>query len=522
MTVKTRVLNHKKTIHDLCDKLKMKGVEPKITLLSSLMPEIKSTSTIHKHLLSWKAKTNQEKVEMFDRKFSLSSNFTQAFMDELQLKSTEAELSYKKQFKDANNQRLIAEQELAQFKSDFEALSLEKIANEIRLGQLEEQLLQSREQYLAIEIEAQQNKEAQNKLVNTHTLAVKELQIEVAQLSNKNNAHSRLNHELAEELTSMSALLSDSKALAETLEEENAKIHLTNEELHKQNVRTNAELNSATASLEAKQVEVNELTGIKATLEEELAELNAANESLSETNHKATAELNSATASLEAKQVEVNELAGVKATLEEELAELNAANQSLSETNHKVTAELNSATTSLKAKQVEVNKLAGVKEKLKEELAELNTSNELLENNNKTLTEINDNLTAEREEASFVIAGNNAKPDTVKKAKREVQQELNKLKVSTSNLQDDHANLVAAFKDLSSKYIRLNDILEADDEGIKTLNAENITLINEIESVKAALKETDAKLQDAYTHKMNLLVEVKKQKTAIDLLCKRK
>ena len=64
--------------------------------------------------------------------------------------------------------------------------------------------------------------------------------------------------------------------------------------------------------------------------------------------------------------------------------------------------------------------------------------------------------------------------------------------------------------------------MESEDKDLTALNDANLALTKELESVKAALKETDAKLQDAYTHKMKLLVEVKTQKTAIDLLCKRK
>ncbi|MEH6815328.1 MAG: hypothetical protein V7683_02130 [Pseudoalteromonas distincta] len=368
MSAKTTSLNHKKMIHELCNNLVKKGIEPNIPMLLSLIPEIKSTSTAHKHLLSWKTIRAQEQKEWFDNKFALSSNFAQTFMDELALKEKEAELRYKNQFNEANSQRLIAEQELSQFKAEYEALSLKQVASETRIELLERQLMQSRELANENQENDAQYQKALEELTRTHSLAVKELDTQIEQLRTKNLSSSRLNQELVEELTSQKALASESKALAQTLDERNEKLLLSNEALIKQNEKVNAELEDATQAVEDNKNKVNELTEVKTALQNELITLKASNLAFQE------------------------------------------------ETNN-------------------------------------------FENSN---------------------------------------------------------------NDISSNHINLNEIVESEDKDLTALNDANLALTKELESVKAALKETDAKLQDAYTHKMKLLVEVKTQKTAIDLLCKRK
>ena len=153
-------INYKKMIHELCDKLEGKGIEPKIKVVLSLLPEIKSTSTAHKYIASWKANKAPVQNELLDNKLNFSSKIAQTLIDELAQKEKELELNYLKEIDEANHQLSLADKQLIEAKADLELVNLEQIKNELKIAKLESQLEQS-QAYFDSELEIKTNKHKQ-------------------------------------------------------------------------------------------------------------------------------------------------------------------------------------------------------------------------------------------------------------------------------------------------------------------------------------------------------------------------
>ncbi|WP_426577273.1 DNA-binding protein [Xenorhabdus stockiae] len=98
-------------VHTICNELYAKGMKPTVRMVLSMLPDVKSTSTVHKYFANWRKEVEANQQSLYD-KLGFSSEFTQSFMKEITRFSVEAEQRYKEQALDANEQRDIALEEL--------------------------------------------------------------------------------------------------------------------------------------------------------------------------------------------------------------------------------------------------------------------------------------------------------------------------------------------------------------------------------------------------------------------------
>ncbi len=95
----------------ICNDLYRQGIKPSVRLVLAQMPDVKSTSTIHKHYAEWRRELDSNEKSLYDR-LGFSSEFSQAFMKEITRFSVEAETRYKDMAADAEEQRAIVIEDL--------------------------------------------------------------------------------------------------------------------------------------------------------------------------------------------------------------------------------------------------------------------------------------------------------------------------------------------------------------------------------------------------------------------------
>jgi len=211
----------------ICNDLYSKGTKPTVRLVLSMIPDVSSTSTVHKYFATWKKELEANQQSLYDR-LGFSSEFTQSFMKEITRFGVEAEHRYKEQAVGANEQRDIAVEELERS---------------------EEKLFK------------------QNALIEQKDKEIKELQIELmkvqeklkADLSAEQQSNKVIVTELRQQLTNADTETKTLTSANESLRTEIAKAELKLEgnqeyvnEVKTQNtdlVKDNKELNNTVASL---------------------------------------------------------------------------------------------------------------------------------------------------------------------------------------------------------------------------------------------------------------------------------
>lgn len=91
-------------VNQICSDFLRKGEKPSVRLILAEIPNINSTSTIHKYFSKWKDEQVKKQESLFE-KFGLSTEFTSSFMKEINRFSIEIEERYKEQAQDAHDQQ---------------------------------------------------------------------------------------------------------------------------------------------------------------------------------------------------------------------------------------------------------------------------------------------------------------------------------------------------------------------------------------------------------------------------------
>jgi chromosome segregation ATPase len=91
----------------LCNELYSQGGKVSVRSVLAQMPDVKSTSTIHKYYAEWRKELGVGQQSLYDR-LGFSTEFTQGFLKEITRFSVEAENRYKDLATDADEQRTIA------------------------------------------------------------------------------------------------------------------------------------------------------------------------------------------------------------------------------------------------------------------------------------------------------------------------------------------------------------------------------------------------------------------------------
>ncbi len=212
----------------ICNDLYSKGTKPTVRLVLSMLPDISSTSTVHKYFANWKKELEANQQSLYDR-LGFSSEFTQSFMKEITRFGVEAEYRYKEQAVDSNEHRDIAIEELERS---------------------EEKLFK------------------QNAIIEQQAKEIKELQIEVIKIQEK------LKADLVTEQESNKAIVTELRQQLSDAGTDNKTLTSANE-----NLRT--EIAKAELKLEGNQEYVNEVKTQNSDLVKDNKELNNSIASLS-------------------------------------------------------------------------------------------------------------------------------------------------------------------------------------------------------------------------------------------------
>lgn len=231
-------------VSTICNDLYVKGNKPTIRLVLSLMPDIRSTSTIHKYFTIWKNEQVANQASLYD-KLGFSSDFTQSFMKEITRFSVEAEQRYQEQAQDAVEQKDIAIEELSRTEEKLYKQTAVIEQHEKVFKELEKDLFKTQSQYKA-DIEAQKS---------THEVLVTELRQHLLDETSKNTELSKSNELLRTDIAKAELKLEGNAEFVAEVKEQNQALQGDNKRLNK----IESELSRAIATLEATVIGNNKL-----------------------------------------------------------------------------------------------------------------------------------------------------------------------------------------------------------------------------------------------------------------------
>lgn len=220
----------------ICNDLYTKGTKPSVRIVLSMLPDISSTSTVHKYFSNWKKELEANQQSLYE-KLGFSSEFTQSFMKEITRFGVEAEQRYKELSVDANEQRDIAVEDLgrSEEKQYKQSALLEQSQKEI--SELQKELFKVQENAKA---ELTQENES-NRVI------VQELRDQLSDLKSNGKELTLTNELLRTEIAKAELRLEGNEQYVQEVKTQNQFIMTDNKEL---NV-TISELNKTLAGYEA-------------------------------------------------------------------------------------------------------------------------------------------------------------------------------------------------------------------------------------------------------------------------------
>lgn len=196
----------------VCNDLYSKGQKPTVRLVLSLLPDVRSTSTVHKYYAMWKTELEAGQQSLYD-KLGFSVEFTQAFMKEITRFGVEAEQRYKEQADDANEQRDIAIEELARI--------------EDRLHKQLAVVEQQQKQIKSLEAELSQ-------AIKTQEVRVAELRQQLSERDQENKDLAKTNETLRTNIAKAELKLEGNTAYTEEVKAQNQVLSAENKDLNRQ------------------------------------------------------------------------------------------------------------------------------------------------------------------------------------------------------------------------------------------------------------------------------------------------
>ena len=85
----TENLSTQDRVNQICNELYQKGTKPSARLVLAELPDVSSTSTVHKYFSNWKREMEANQQSLYDR-LGFSPDFTKSFMKEISRFAVEA------------------------------------------------------------------------------------------------------------------------------------------------------------------------------------------------------------------------------------------------------------------------------------------------------------------------------------------------------------------------------------------------------------------------------------------------
>lgn len=158
-------------VNEICNELYSKGEKVSVRVILTFLPDVSSTSTVHKYYANWRKELEANEKSLYD-KLGFSPEFTQMFMKEISRFSVEAEQRYKGIADEANEQRDTAIDELTKVEERLHKQNAVVEQQGKDITRLKGELTQQESQYEA-EV---------SKLEQSHQVLVSELRQRITQL----------------------------------------------------------------------------------------------------------------------------------------------------------------------------------------------------------------------------------------------------------------------------------------------------------------------------------------------------
>ncbi|WP_282109266.1 hypothetical protein [Shewanella algicola] len=223
-------LSVRERVFKICNQLYAENTKVKIRTVLSLLPDVKSTSTIHKYHKEWRLDLESSKKTLFDA-FGFSDTFQNAFVTEIARFHTEAKNEYSDKLIELTEERdaavlglekadsdLVSHQERADRLSD----QVQELQNEITLLTREAKQHAERlekDKVAAIDRLERQMSDLESRLNNEKSLVVEQLKNQIDSLTSKNNELRELNENQRTELAKAQLKLESNASLVVEIKE---------------------------------------------------------------------------------------------------------------------------------------------------------------------------------------------------------------------------------------------------------------------------------------------------------------
>ncbi|HIF9252482.1 TPA: DNA-binding protein [Photobacterium damselae] len=229
----------------ICNDLYSKGQKVSVRIVLSLLPEISSTSTIHKYYKNWKDELEANQKSLLE-KMGFSEEFTRVFMAEITRHATEAERRYREIAEDAKEQSLLAIEDLERA--------------EDRLYKQTALLEQREKRIKEMDAELSQAEKAQNAITQ-------ELRQQIESLTEQLNESMTSNERLRTELAKNELKLESNVALVDETKQQNMTLNEQVKSLSDKAISQAQELTRVESKLESQELLLTELRETKVTLQ---------------------------------------------------------------------------------------------------------------------------------------------------------------------------------------------------------------------------------------------------------------
>lgn len=315
MTTTTDQNSIQERVNGICNDLYSKGTKPSVRLVLSMLPDVSSTSTVHKYFANWKKELEANQQSLYD-KLGFSSEFTQSFMKEITRFGVEAEQRYKEQAQDANEQRDLALDELERAE--------ERLHKQNALvGQLEKEVAELQKELATVRAEAKSelqktnelSKAALDKEKETHTAVVTELRQQLSQSTQETKSLNQANEALRTEVAKAELKLEGNQQFVNEVKTQNAALVDDNKSLTKELAAINKTLASQETELTGNSKLISSLESSANEYKKYMASAESDLSSLKQVNQQLTKQLESASEKLDRANTSNTEL---RKTLEEQ------------------------------------------------------------------------------------------------------------------------------------------------------------------------------------------------------------
>lgn len=258
-------------VNEICNELYSKGEKVSVRVILTFLPDVSSTSTVHKYYANWRKELEANEKSLYD-KLGFSPEFTQMFMKEISRFSVEAEQRYKGIADEANEQRDTAIDELTKVEERLHKQNAVVEQQGKDITRLKGELTQQESQYEA-EV---------SKLEQSHQVLVSELRQRITQLEKDLGESTKTSETLRTDLAKSELKLESNqdyvnevKAKQGELEERHTTLQAEKQSLEQQVTKLSTQLEGSTSMVTTLEKRIGDFELQQGALQSKATEMEA-------------------------------------------------------------------------------------------------------------------------------------------------------------------------------------------------------------------------------------------------------